>query len=122
MARTSGVDLPVNDIINSIIPAHSDGRLHGLKQELIQLKKKLEDQKRRAEALKKANEDSRKDHWWKKPIEELDIEQLMMYEKALEGLVKKIHMKMKSLFIDPNNVNERTSIDVVENVKPFGGN
>ncbi|CAI9109109.1 OLC1v1008864C1 [Oldenlandia corymbosa var. corymbosa] len=127
--RTSRYDLPmagsttVNDTTHCIIPAHTDGRLHELNQELIKLEKQLEEENKLAEALEKAEkEESRKDQWWRKPIEELDMEQLMTFAKMLEGLKKDIRKEINSRSMDLNNVNSRTFSNAAENVNPFGGN
>ncbi|CAI9095350.1 OLC1v1031280C1 [Oldenlandia corymbosa var. corymbosa] len=127
--RTSRDDLPiplsatVNATTHRIIPPHTDGRLHELNQELLQLEKQLEEEKKLAKALEKAEkEDSRKDEWWRKPIEDLDMKQLMTFAKMLEGLKKNVHKEINSLSMDLNNVNSRTSINDAANVNSFGDN
>ncbi|CAI9109114.1 OLC1v1008869C1 [Oldenlandia corymbosa var. corymbosa] len=71
-----------------------------MNKELMQLEKQLEATKKRAEVLARAMKEDQQKQWWKRPIEDLDVNQLMIYAIALEGLMKKVKKKMPPVSIE----------------------
>ncbi|CAI9113015.1 OLC1v1013536C1 [Oldenlandia corymbosa var. corymbosa] len=91
----------------------SQNRRNTSLHEMNQLEKQVKEAKKRREALKKAREEDPGKEFWKVPIDELDLEQLSMYAKALQGLKKDVDKEILSHSIKEAG---STSINDMENV------
>ncbi|CAI9109115.1 OLC1v1008870C1 [Oldenlandia corymbosa var. corymbosa] len=91
---SSPVVLTTMSATERIIHACRNARVQKMNQELMQLEKKLEAVKKGTEALEKAMKEDPVKQWWKRPIEEMDANQLMIYANKLEGLMMKVKKEM----------------------------
>ncbi|CAI9109111.1 OLC1v1008866C1 [Oldenlandia corymbosa var. corymbosa] len=96
---SSPVVLTTRNATERIIHAHRNARLQQMYQEIMQLEKELEAAKKCTEVLDRAKEDPGK-QWWKRPIEELDPNQLMIYANNMEGLMMKVKKEMPPISIE----------------------
>ncbi|CAI9113016.1 OLC1v1013537C1 [Oldenlandia corymbosa var. corymbosa] len=123
---SSSAILKTMNFTERIIEANRKSRLHQMCKELSQLEKLLEDEKKLRNELEKARNEDKGKQWWKAPIDELDLEQLSIYAKALEGLKKDVDKERLSVPMTENghphllnllgdtNVNGSASVDDME--------
>ncbi|OVA15318.1 Transcription factor [Macleaya cordata] len=67
---------------------HPNGRarVRDLNRQYTEALNKLEAEKKRGMELKKVRRDNRNQHWWKKPIEELGLQELELLKDAMDEL------------------------------------
>ncbi|GMI87936.1 hypothetical protein HRI_002462900 [Hibiscus trionum] len=88
--RYLGCDTPDISETSSPIEAHRNAKIRELCAKVNQVRNQIEAEKERGKELDKKKEENQRKYWWKSPIEELDLSQLLQLKSAMEELKKKV--------------------------------
>ncbi|KAF6173874.1 hypothetical protein GIB67_039825 [Kingdonia uniflora] len=83
-----------------IIPSHHEAPIRELTKQFADLAEFLEVEKKRGEQLQEMQKESQAKNWWDKPIEDLDLNELVKLRDMLEELKMKVTVRADEILIE----------------------